>query len=41
MDAMLAACRDEADRARRWIEAERAAIERAERELVELARRAS
>ena len=41
MDAMLAACRDEADRARRWIETERAAIERAERELVELARRAS
>jgi argininosuccinate lyase len=37
MDAMLAACRQAIDDARRWIDAERTAIERAERELVTLA----
>jgi argininosuccinate lyase len=39
MDAMLAACRTEIADAREWIDAERAAIERAEQELVALARR--
>ena len=38
MDAMLAACRGAVGDARAWVDAERAAIDRAERELVERAR---
>ncbi len=39
MDAMLAECRTAVDEARRWIDDERAAIERAEHDLVALARK--
>ena len=39
MDEMLAGCRDAAGEAHRWIDAERTAIDRAERELVALAER--
>jgi len=39
MDAMLAACRSAVGEARAWVDAERAAIDRAERDLVDRARR--